>query len=271
MRAKHFLELYEAQQELFEVEMSPSNLKKLAAAVPGAMVGMEFEMVVPDVDAGSDDDFEAEPDYDYDERAIDIDDIVEFFGRSDDYMGQVNDPSELSALREELDEKFYEWQFEKIDELWNSDDGKKFFAKWCHENVDPDDVSEKVEKSEDLFGNKVPDKSDWEEFINAEWEENFGSDNYQNACDEFRQEKQDDGDFDEGEFLRDIGIEYMSDVNRRIRAVDLGWPYYTQPEYGTGGQAIEAIGDDFSTAIGKTVYSSSEYHGAHRAPNAYSL
>ena len=41
--------LFEAQQELFEVEMSPSNLKRLASQIPDARVGIEFEMVVPNV------------------------------------------------------------------------------------------------------------------------------------------------------------------------------------------------------------------------------
>lgn len=270
MRAKQFLELYEAQQELFEVEMSPSNLKKLAAAVPGAMVGMEFEMVVPDVSSEDMDDYEAEADYGMDERASDIDDIVRFFGSSDDYMGETNGPDELRSLEEELREKFYEWQSAKVDEHWNSEEGKKFFIQWCHDNVDPDEVAEKLEKDEDLFGEKVPDKSDWEEFITAEWDEGFDSDNYQNAYDEFREEKQNEGDFDEGEFLSDIGIRDMSDVNSNIRGY-IGWPFYTEPDYGSGSQAIEDIGDDFSDAIGKKVYSSSQYHGARRAPDAYSL
>ena len=49
MKATDIYSLFEAQQELFEVEMSPSNLKKLAAAIPGVKVGMEFEMIVPGV------------------------------------------------------------------------------------------------------------------------------------------------------------------------------------------------------------------------------
>jgi hypothetical protein len=261
VRAKQFLELYEAQQQLFEVEMSPSNLKKLAAAVPGAMVGMEFEMVVPDVNSGEDYEGEAEPDYAYDERANDIDDIVDFFGRVDDYMGQTNGPRELDSLREELNEEFYEWWSEKIDEVWNSDVGKLFFIKWVRANH--------VDKPEDLFGDRVPDKEDWEKFIEDEWDEGFDSDNYQNAYDEFREEKQDEGDFDEEQFLRDIGIHDMSDVNRAVRGY-ISWPFYTQ-SYSGDGHVVESIRDEFSDAIGKKVYTSTSYHGARRAPDAYSL
>ena len=35
------------EDELFEINMSPTNLKKLAAAIPGALAGLEFEMIVP--------------------------------------------------------------------------------------------------------------------------------------------------------------------------------------------------------------------------------
>ena len=267
MRAKHFLELYEAQQDLFEVEMSPSNLKKLAAAVPGAMVGMEFEMVVPGAQ-GDDDDFEPEADYDYDERANDIDDIVDFFGREDDYMGQTNGPRDLDSLREELNEKFYEWQNEKIDEEWTGADGLDFFRTWLKENLDPDTLSEILEKGEDLFGNPIaPDKDDWEKYTQEQWDDQ--GDLYDSAQDAFREEKQDEGDFNEGEFLRDINIRNMSDVNRAISGY-ISWPFYTQ-SYGGDGEGVESIGDEFSDAIGKKVYTSTSYHGARRAPDAYSL
>ena len=42
VKATDIYSLLEAQQELFEVAMNPSNLKKLAAAIPGVQVGMEF-------------------------------------------------------------------------------------------------------------------------------------------------------------------------------------------------------------------------------------
>ncbi len=271
MKTTDIYSLFEAQQELFEVAMNPSNLKKLAAAIPGVQVGMEFEMVVPNAQTDDDEDREYEPDYGRDERVTDIDDIVEFFGNEDDYMGQSNSPRQLDRLREELNEKFYEWQSEKIDELWNSDEGKQFFIKWVKDNVNPDEVADHVDKEEDLFGNRNPDGSDYMEFIEAAWENGFDDDNYQNAYDEFREEKQDDGDFDEKEFLNDIGIRDMSDVANRV-STDITWPYYDTDYYGGGdGEDVETIGDDFSNAIGKRVYSSTSYHGARRGPDAYSL
>ena len=270
MKATDIYSLLEAQQELFEVAMNPSNLKKLAAAIPGVQVGMEFEMVVPDAQSEDEDDFEYEPDYGRDERAEDIEDIVRFFGEEDDYVGNNNSERELDRLRDDLYEKFYEWQSEKIDADWNSDEGKEFFFNWVKKNVDPDDVADHVDKEEDLFGNRNPDGSDYMEFSEAAWENGFDDDNYQNAYDEFREEKQEDGDFDENTFLRDIGIRDMSDVANRV-SVHISWPYYESNYGGGGGEDVESIGNDFSDAIGKPVYTSTSYHGARREPGAYSL
>jgi hypothetical protein len=268
MKSTDIYSLFEAQQELFEVAMNPSNLKKLAAAIPGVQVGMEFEMVVPDAQGEDEDDFEYEPDYGRDERASDIDDIIRFFGEEDDYVGNNNSERQLDRLREDLNEKFYEWQSEKIDEQWNDGDGKEFFIKWVKDNVDPDDVADHVDKEEDLFGNRNPDGSDYIKFAEDAWDEGFNDDNYQNAYDEFREIR--DGDFDEEEFLRDIGIRDMSDVANRV-SVDISWPFYESNYGGGGGEDVESIGNDFSDAIGKPVYTSTSYHGARREPGAYSL
>lgn len=269
MKATDIYSLFEAQQELFEVEMSPSNLKKLASAIPGVQVGMEFEMVVPNTQSEDDDYAEREPDYDRDERVEDIEDIVRFFGEEDEYMGQMNSPGQLDRLRDELYEKFYEWQEEKIRRLWVDDDdeGKPFFATWVKENVDPDEIAEWAETPEDLFGNKEPSAEDYKKFIEEQWDDEGSY--YDEAYDAFREEKQSEGDFDESEFLSDIGIRYMSHVENNVNMA-LDWPYYEEPGYGDG-QDIETVGESFSEAIGKRVYSSTSYHGARREPGAYSL
>ena len=268
MKSTDIYSLLEAQQELFEVAMNPSNLKKLAAAIPGVQVGMEFEMVVPNAEGEDEDEFEYEPDYGRDERVEDIEDIIRFFGEEDDYVGESNSPRQLDRLRDELADKFYEWQSEKIEEEWNGTEGEKYFGKWCYENVDADDVAEYAGTPEDLFGDRVPTEDDWKKFIYDEWTNQ--DDNYDNARDAFREEKQDEGDFDETEFLNDIGISDMSDVGSRV-STDISWPYYESNYGGGGGDNIESIGENFSDAIGKKVYTSTSYHGAKRGPDAYSL
>ena len=271
MRAKQFVPIVEAQQELFEVNMSPGSLKKLANGID-ALVGIEFEMIVPDVGSiDGDEDREYEPDYGRDERAVDIDDIIRFFGAEDDYMGNTNSEYQLDRLRDELQEKFWEWQSEKIDENWSSDEGREYFTKWVKNNVDPDDIADHVDKEEDLFGNRHPDGSDYMEFIEAAWENGFDDDNYQNAYDEFREDKQNEGDFDEEEFLRDIGIRDMSDVASRVSS-DIGWPYYDSDYGGGDGEMnLESLADEFSDVIGRKVDYSTGYHSGPRTNYSYTI
>ncbi len=263
MRAKQFVPIVEAQQELFEVNMSPGNLKKLAGQTD-ALVGIEFEMIVPDVGSIDDEDADPEEDMDYDEEAYDIDDIVRFFND-----GDYNDRSTIRDLEEELREKFYEWQSEQIDEQWNNE-GREFFAKWVKDNVDPDTIADHVNKEEDLFGNRNPDGSDWMQFIEDEWEEGFSSDSYQSAYDEFREDRQDNADFDEREFLRNIGIRYMSDVNDNVREY-VSWPHWTYPGDGDSEMNLESLADEFSDAIGRKVHYSTGYHGGPRTSDAYTI
>lgn len=264
MRAKDFVPIVEAQQDLFEVKMSPSSLKKLAGQID-ALVGIEFEMIVPDVGSVDDEDYDPEEDMDMDERATDIDDIVNFFND-----GDYNDRSTIRDLEEELREKFYEWQSEQVDEQWNSSEGRQFFAKWVKDNVDPDVIADHVDKEEDLFGNRNPDGSDYEKFIEDEWEEGFNSDSYQSAYDEFREDMIDNSDFDEEQFLRDIGIRYMSDVNDRVREY-VSWPHWTYSDGGDSEMNLENLADEFSNAIGRKVHYSTGYHSGPRTSDAYTI
>jgi hypothetical protein len=61
------LSLFE-EQDLFEINMGSKNLRREAAKT-GAIAGMEFEMIVPNVEGGGGDE-DLEPDYDYDNVAV---------------------------------------------------------------------------------------------------------------------------------------------------------------------------------------------------------
>src|SRR5210317_166158 len=63
-------------EDLFEINMSPSNLEKLAGEI-NARAGMEFEMIVPNVQ--DEDEGNWEPDYDQDQRSRSFSDIKDFF------------------------------------------------------------------------------------------------------------------------------------------------------------------------------------------------
>jgi hypothetical protein len=93
MRAKEFV-----NQDLFEINMSPSNLKRLVRNID-ARAGIEFEMIVPDINVEDDGD-DLEQDMDMDERVRDIDDVIRFF---DD--GDYNSARDIRNLREEIDRK----------------------------------------------------------------------------------------------------------------------------------------------------------------------
>jgi hypothetical protein len=81
---REFSEFVTEQENLFEITMSPSSLKKLSAQT-GALAGMEFEMIVPG--AGDDNDGDQEPDYDFDQRCRSIQDARDFF-YDGDYNGR---------------------------------------------------------------------------------------------------------------------------------------------------------------------------------------
>jgi hypothetical protein len=69
------------EEALYEIEMSPSNLRKLAADT-GAVAGMEFEMVVTGVE-NLDDEQVMEPDFGSDDRASSFQGIEDFFNDGD--------------------------------------------------------------------------------------------------------------------------------------------------------------------------------------------
>ena len=203
MKATDIYSLFEAQQELFEVNMSPSNLKKLAGTIPDAKVGIEYEMQIPGVFDDS-----SGGERSGDEGATDIDDICTFF---DDDNGN----NDISRLRDRLQEEFWTWQSEQIYELWRVSDGREYFAKYCRENATDEEVLEylgrletvqdQLEDDEDISASK----SEWEDYINQQWNDEDGL--YDDARSEFEEDYRDEF-YDERQFLRDNGIRMMSDV-----------------------------------------------------------
>jgi hypothetical protein len=67
-----------------EVRMSPSSLEAWARSpeAEGIRAGFEAEMIFRNTKR-DDDEGEMEPDYDYDERADDIDHVIDFFSNDD--------------------------------------------------------------------------------------------------------------------------------------------------------------------------------------------
>ena len=95
------------EQQLDELKMSTGSLRAFAKSpvAQGIQAGFEAELIFPGLagDLGG-----MEPDYDYDERAEGIEDIINFF--SNDDHGWATSDRTLDRLRSQLEEEFWEWR-----------------------------------------------------------------------------------------------------------------------------------------------------------------
>lgn len=246
------------EQVLYEIDMSPSNLRKLAAQT-GAIAGMEFEMVVKGF-GEIDGDAEYEPDYDSDERSRSFDNIENFF-----YDGNYNSRSDVNRLISKLQDRYSEYSNEQLHEAWQ-DERDGFFRDEMIDQFDFDTTKDDVAKELglDVDSDKVSKRVEelFDEFLEDEWEKQGRL--YNNAYESWRE----DADYPtEREFLDDFGLGYMSDVQSEYSGV-INWPYYTITD---NEGDIETIANSFSDAVGRPVIASSSYHGATRRPGKYVL
>jgi hypothetical protein len=245
MRYKQIKTLTE--QTLFEVNMSPGNLRKLASQI-NARAGMEFEMIVPNVKIDGQEDFESEPDYGDDPRTRSISDIREFF-----HDGDHNGRREVDELVGELEQEFFEWRQEKLDEEWASD-GREFFIHWVRENVSDDEwLTGAEDEDEDTA---------FTDYVNNELADQGR--NYSQAREEFDNDHE--NDWDSGDWLSAVDYDYMTDISRNF---DINWPYYTEYQGDDDNMDVENVADDFGSAIGRPVNHSTDYHGARREEGTY--
>lgn len=277
------------EQRLDEINMSPSSLKQLASQI-NARAGMEFEMIVPNAENNEGGDME--PDYDEDQRTRSFSDIEEFFND-----GDYNSRSDVRRLIEKLQEAYYEWESEKIDNDWGSD-GEEYLRDWIHNNewIEEDKIREHLEsqgldeeavdaamsagnsaprysklsdqqaarEADEAYDHYMEAKSaadeEFDELVTSEWEGQGSM--YDSALEEYREENQ--GSADEGDFLEDARYRYMSDISNEF---DIQWPYWTSP-YG-GEVSAEQVAEDFAEAVGRTVKASGSYHsGSVARPDA---
>jgi hypothetical protein len=181
------LSLFE-EQDLFEINMGSKNLRREAAKT-GAIAGMEFEMIVPNVEGGGGDE-DLEPDYDYDQRCRSIQDAYDFF-----YDGDWNSRRSCDEMRDSMRNDYTEWLDQKISDDWDSQ-GEEYIYQWVKENVDesewnPEEKSdlERTEALEEYATNVHADPV---------------SDQYQTAYEEFREENQES--YDESDWLDDADL-----------------------------------------------------------------
>jgi len=235
MRFKDF-KLTEA--ELMEINMSPTSLKKLSAGID-ARAGMEFEMIVPNVEGGSGD-ADQEPNYDMDERCRSIQDAYDFF-----YDGDWNSRRSCDEMRDKMRDDYIEWLDEKIATDWDRG-GDDFITDWVKNNVDESEWN-----PDDLEGEA---RNEALEEYSANVHADDRSDQYQSAYEEFREENQES--YDESDWLDDADLSSMSEIEN---AYSMTWPHWTDP-YSGGQVEISDVAQDFENAIGRDTRASSNYH-----------
>ena len=284
-------------EELDEVKMSPTALKKFAdsPAAKDILVGFEAEMIVPDVNVDNEQG-DMEPDYEQDERCRSIQQVMDFF-EYDEY-GYGLSGRDAEKLQEKLDEAYFEWHDDQMmrDFREEAEDLiKKVFIDekdWVQEDevrkqLDMMEITGADQEAVLKAGSMAPtfnttaeqqaymaEHPEYEKYVEAleEAEELLdelvqdsvrAQDKYWDAAiDDFRDNYYID---DDSGFFDDVGLRWMSDVAERF---DVYWPYMTFPE-GGGSQDIDSVADDLSNAIGMPVKASYSYHGATRKPGEF--
>ena len=241
MRYKEF-ELTE--DELFELKMSPTNLRKMAAET-GAVAGIEFEMYVPNAADDEEDEYGSEPDYEMDEsfptgRGYQSE-VIDFFRGGDGGSPR----STIQRALDVLSEDYWSWKEENFEGWFNDNDS--LLDDYLREELPQDQ-----------------DESD-EEYI-----ERLGSNDRESerARDRAMERVREDYDQEDQweDFLRDNDIGTMSDFANNY---ELEWPYYNYPESGGGNIDINDVASDFQSAIGRRVKSGGYHSGASSQTDNY--
>lgn len=257
MRFNQILESLYGQ--LDEVAMNPTALQKLAASID-ATAGMEFELIVPGI--GNFEDGERSPDLAEDRRINSFDDVYDFF-----HDGEWNLETDVDALLETLQEEFYEWAYEHIDEQFYENKQDIVWV-WVRENLSVDDILEDYETdltsdNIDKFESDVKfEREVWEQVVEQILEDQDA--NFDNA----REEHQ------ETEFIEMDSSEWFSEKYPYALDIwekhdtEIDWPYWTQS--GDEGQ-LEDLAYEFGRVVGKKTTYSTEYHGGERNPGEYTI
>ena len=231
------MRLREFNQTLDELKMSPGSLKAMASQVEGALVGLEFEMVVPGIE-DPDDVPEYEPDYDYDSRIratnwSDFEQAIYDFYLSGEFSSSRG---EVKRALESANEDLLGF----IDDQFTTEVEDGGFETWWEANEDgpapkPEDgkfYDDEFEKYKDAWYQDAFDSStiiqEWLELADAEMFSSFGS------------------------------------------MYDLTWPYITEPEGGVG-EDLQSLADDFGASVGFQVDVSDSYHGQSKSTKRFTI
>jgi hypothetical protein len=263
----------ENEEDLFEVKMSPGELEKWAQSeeAAGIQAGFEAELIFRDAGEG-DDEEDYEPDYDMDERAYSIDEVVDFFQGGDNGISR----SFAQRLQSQLYESFYEWRDEQIEEGWNQN-ADEIVRDYYDENVWPDEQDNYRERAAEELGIDTSEESEEQrekiealakELYRADVETSVDTedDRYDQARDDYFDTARDGSDYDESDWLEQE-YRYMSDIGNEF---DVDWPYWRGGERSGGDRTVNDIADSLSRALGgPEVRGSSGYHSILRRPGLW--
>lgn len=232
------------EPDLEEVAMSPSSLKAFVASDLGQdmMAGFEAELIFTGLAGDGEMEPDWEPDYDQDERADSIDDVIEFF-----QSGDFADLSDRGAreLRDHMYTDYQEWLYEQMNDDWDREQ--------------EDFIRDYLVNEEDLEGEELDER------VAAAIEEQ--NRDYDNAREAFDEDWMNTHELDDGDWLRSQGIRYMSDAERAYD--DLSWPHYQDRNYGSseGGfneDNAQRLADDLTDTLDVETTVSGGYHSARR-------
>jgi hypothetical protein len=284
--------------ELTEVKMSPSALRKFANSpeAEGIMAGFEAELIFRDT-RNDDDDGEMEYDMDYDERATSIDEVVDFFMNDDYGMGLSDRGAE--RLRNQLDEAYFEWRDDQIISAFERESEDLVREAWLEErpmserilsaltdgigvdDAEADRILAAGEKAprftknseQEAYKQANPDYATYleaadiaDEILDEEVEASIDNQDgvYDQALDAFR----DSYDEDDSGFFTDVGLRWMSDI---MNEYGLDWPYMTGASGNGGSREWSEIAREIQQVTGMPVEVGYGYHTKKRVPDEYVL
>jgi len=235
------------EDELFEINMSTGNLRREAAKT-GAIAGMEFEMIVPNVEGG-DDDGDLEADYSQDQGVSSIQDAYDFF-----YDGDYNSRGDVTRLRDRMQDQYYEWLGEEFDTRWEGDESE-FVYNYLKENASTEEIAEIL--GIELDADNYPDTVDQQTYRDATEkviEASYGNYWYDAARESAQEDFNQNADL-ESEWLESRDLNTMQDIENEY---NMNWPHwYSQ---GGGEASIQDVAQEFENAIGRDVRASGNYH-----------
>jgi hypothetical protein len=284
-------------EELDEVKMSPGALEKFATSkeAQGIRAGFEAELIFRDTQ-GTSDDLDPEPDYDADERAYSIQQVIEFFD-NDEYGYGLSD-RERNRLEENLDETYMNWRDEQmISDFRNEAEdlvrevyldetpmGERII-KVLTDGMEIDDAradqilalgvdAPKFTSSSEqaAYAEQNPDykiyleaADDAEVILDEEVEASIDNQDgyYDQALDEFR----DNYSGDDDSFFSDVGLRWMSDIANEF---NLDWPVWNMDAGGNNGsRSWDDIGTELQALVDMPVVVSDNYHSTRRRPGQW--